>query len=153
MSDFAFAKIEQQINSKAALPSGSMSISKTGRIGLSREFVDEYSVNANNRASLYWDDDRKAIAITFTSGELKPKTGSFAKVQATDGYSVAFVGGGTAGYIIAGGFFTKIGVDPNEHQGYYKYETLDASDAGISDGGKTIFVLTLEQATTPRLDP
>ena len=100
MANYAFAKVEQIINQKSALPSGSVSISKTGRIGLSREFVDEYEVSADSRHPYIGADSRKAIAITFTSGEPKPTTGSFAKVQATDGYSVAFVGGGAAGYII-----------------------------------------------------
>lgn len=144
MSEYTFAKIEQVINSKAALPSGSLSISKTGRIGLSREFVTEYDLSADSRASLYWDDSRRAIAIAFTSSESKPKVGSFAKVQPTDGYNVAFVGGGSAAYIIASGFFKQVGVDPSEHKGHYRYETMDADDAGIADGGKTVFVVTLE---------
>ncbi len=142
---YAFTKVEQSAYRRSALPSGSLSISRTGRIGLGHEFIDEYEVTSDVRASLYWDDGLKAIGITFTSGEPKPKTGSFAKVQAVDGYSVAFVGGGAAGYVIASGFFKKIGIDPGDHQGYYTYEALDADEAGISDGGKTVFVVTLEQ--------
>lgn len=143
MSSYTFTKIEQVTNPKTALPSGNMSISKTGRIGLSREFVAEHEVMPDSRAFLYWDDSRKAIAISFSSGEPKSAAGKFAKVQAVDGYSVAFVGGGTAGYVIAGGFFKKIGINPSEYQGYFEYEALDADDAGISDGGKTVFVVTL----------
>lgn len=143
MSQYAFTKIEQTASPKTALASGSVSISKTGRIGLSREFVDEHDLSTGSRASLYWDDSRKAIAITFTAGEPKSTTGSFAKVQTTDGYSVAFVGGGSAGYIIASGFFKKIGIDPSEHQGQYRYEALDASNAGITDGSKTVVVVAL----------
>jgi hypothetical protein len=144
MNNNAFVKIESLTIPKVAMPSGSMSISKTGRIGLSREFVDEYGVGSDSRAILYWKDSSKTVAIAFVSGEPKPTTGSFAKVQATDGYSVAFVGSGGAGYIIAGGFFKELGIDPAEHLGFYEYEELDADDAGITDGGKTVFVVTLK---------
>lgn len=144
MSSYVFTKVEQSTNIKTAMPSGNVSISKTGRIGLSREFIDEHDVSSESRALLYWDEDRRAIGITFTSGERKSPTSQFVKVQATDDYSVAFVGGSAAGYIIAGGFFKKIGIDPSEHQAYYKYEALDADDAGISDGGKTVFVVALK---------
>ena len=48
------------------------------------------------------------------------------------------------GTLSAGGFFKKVGIDPSEYQGYYKYEALEADDAGITDGGETVFVVTLE---------
>ncbi len=143
MSAYAFAKVEQVTNLKIAMPSNSVSLSKTGRIGLSREFVDGNHVTSGGRASLYWDGSRKAIAFAFTPGERKPTAGSFSKVQAVDGYSVAPIGDGSAAYINAGGFFKKIGIDPSEHQGYYKYEALDADEVGISDSSKTVFVVTL----------
>jgi hypothetical protein len=145
MSDYAFTKVANVMHTKGAMPSGSVSISKTGRIGLSREFVDEYDVTEGKRALLYWDEDRKALAFTFTSGERKPAAGAFAKIQATDGYNVAFVGNGSAGYIIATGFFKEIGINPAAQRDYYyQFEAREAADLGITDGGKTAFVVTLE---------
>jgi hypothetical protein len=144
MNNYAFTKVEQVTSGKPVLPSGSISISKTGRIGLSRGFIEEHGVSADSRASLYWDSSRKAIAITFPPDTQKPTTGSFAKVQAIEGYSIALIGGGSAGYINASGFFKKIGINPSELIGHYQYETLDADNAGIADDGETVFVVTLQ---------
>lgn len=143
MSVYAFTKVEQPAGSKTAIPSGSVSISKTGRIGLSREFISENGIDSDSRASLYWDADRKAIAIAFISAERKATPGAFTKVQSADDYNVVLIGSGAAAYVVANRFFKEVGVNPSEHQGFYKYETLAATEAGISDGGKTVFVVTL----------
>ena len=143
MSNYAFTKVEQPAGAKTAIPSGSVSISKTGRIGLSREFMSENGIDSDSCAYLYWDAARKALAISFVTAERKEKGGPFARVQPADGYRVVSIGAGAAGYIVAGGFFKKVDVNPTEHQGYYPYETLAADEAGISDGGKIAFVVTL----------
>lgn len=144
MSEYKFTKVEQAIKTKSVLPDGTVSISSTGRVGLSRDFIDEYGISADSRAQLYWDSSRNAIAISFVAGKRKLPADTFNKIQPEDGYNVALVGGGRAGgYIAANGFFKQIGVDPTEHEGYYKYKALDAAEAGITDGGKMAFLVTL----------
>jgi hypothetical protein len=92
---------------------------KTGRIGLGRQFVEQYGITGDSRAHLYWDITNMALAFWFDSD---------------DGYTVAFVNG-DAGYILANSFFKTIGIDPSEHHGYYQYDALTTPnniDLGMS---------------------
>lgn len=145
MSTYTFTKVEHDTNIKQALTDGMISLTKSGRIGLGRQFVEQHGVSADSRADLYWDSENKAIAIAIkTDSDDQTPKGNYVKVQPGDGYTVGFVKG-DAGYILSSSFFQKIGVDPTEYTGRYRYEVLKARDAGITDVDSDVFVVRLAQ--------
>lgn len=113
----------------------SITLSKSGRIGLNAQFVQKHGVTPTDRANLYWDNGTKSLAFAFVPAD------------DSGAYPVAGIGSETkARYINAIKFFQAAHIDPAEHAGEYDYKVLDADEAGIG-GNREAFLVSLNATT------
>jgi hypothetical protein len=95
-----------------------VSVTKTGRIGLSRWFITTHGIKNGARAYMYWDKEKKAIAVGFTN-ENDPSA-----------YPVIFTRQYGA-FINASRFFRANQVNPAEYARRYPYQRLPAKVVGL----------------------
>jgi hypothetical protein len=108
-----------------------ISITKAGRIGLSKFFITTQDVQRAMRADLYWDSEAKAIAIDFTRDD---DPASF-PIIFTRKYGA---------FINAGRFFQANGLDPSTYKGRYSYSRRGGEAVGIPEATSRVFLIRLQ---------
>ena len=110
-----------------------ISITKAGRIGLSKFFITTQDIQRAMRANLYWDSENQAIAIGFTRTH---DPASF-PIVFTQKYGA---------FINANRFFRANGLDPSACKGRYSYSHQDGEAIGIPEATSSIFIVPLRAA-------
>jgi len=110
-----------------------LSITKAGRIGLSKHFITTHGIERGTRAYMYWDANAKALALAFTR-----------KADAT-AYPVLFTKQHGA-FVTASRFFRSHHLDPAEHARRYPYLELNGRDVGVEADAR-VFVVELSRPT------
>jgi hypothetical protein len=111
-----------------------LSITRTRQIGLSAYIISKYNLRQYKRASLYWDEGNRVIAIIFSTEAIE------------EAYPLEFserYGGG----VKCGKFFSSNGLDVGELAGRYDYKVLPAIELGIPKAGDA-FILRLDAKKT-----
>jgi hypothetical protein len=111
-----------------------VSITKAGRIGLSKFFITTQGVRRGTKAYLYWDSDSQAIAIDFT----QTNDPAAFPITFTQQYGA---------FVSAGRFFRANSLDPRVHKGRYAYSCLDGETLGIADATSNVFIVRLPKRT------
>lgn len=111
-----------------------ISITKAGRIGLSKYFITTHGIERGMRVYMYWDANTKAIALSFTH-----------KADAT-AYPVLFTQQHGA-FITASRFFRSHHLDPVEYARRYPYFELDADAMGLVEVDGRLFVVEVDKPT------
>jgi hypothetical protein len=110
-----------------------LSVTRAGRIGLTKAFITTHGIERGMRANMYWDAPRKALAFDFT----RQGDASAFPVLFTQQYGA---------FISARRFFRWHRLNLSEHSGRYPYSKLDGEAMGIGAAGSSVFVVDL---TTP----
>ncbi len=108
-----------------------VSITKAGRIGLSKHFITTHGIGRGVRAYMYWDADTKAVALAFT------------RKAAATAYPVLFTQQYGA-FITASRFFRSHHLDPAEYARRYPYSVVNGDAIGQAELGARVFVLELK---------
>jgi len=108
-----------------------IAITSTGRLNLSRAFVQQYDARSFKGAGLYWDEETTQIAIVLRK---RRNQGSFPLVLAPNGQTA---------YIVADQFFRAYHLDPETHAGDYGFQTAPAQQLGIEGEQGEAFVVTI----------
>lgn len=108
-----------------------ISVTRGGRIGLSKFFLARHGIARDARAHLYWDADRRIVAIAFTDD---------ADARA---YPVLF-SRHHGGFINARRFFSANQLNPVEHKGRYSYEVVRGETIGIGEAKSDVFLMHLQ---------
>ncbi len=111
----------------------SISITKAGRIGLSKFFIATQDVQRGTRANLYWDSENQAIAIDFT------------RMDDPTAFPIIFTQQYGA-FINANKFFRANGLDPSTYKGRYFYSRQDGKAIGIPEATSNTFIVPLRAA-------
>jgi hypothetical protein len=112
-----------------------LSITRAGRIGLTKHFIATHGIERGMRAYMYWDTNTKAIALAFTR-----------KADAT-AYPVLFTRQYGA-FITASRFFRSHQLDPAEYARRYPYLELNGDTIGLVEAGARVFVIELNRPTS-----
>jgi hypothetical protein len=110
-----------------------ISITKAGRIGLSKFFVTTQGVQRATKAHLYWDSDNQAIAIDFT------------RTDDPTAFPIIFTQQYGA-FISASRFFRVNSLDPSAYKGRYTYSCQDGEALGIAEAASSVFIVQLPKA-------
>lgn len=109
-----------------------MSITRAGRFGLPKYFLQLHGIREGMRAYLYWDEGNEAVAVRFA---------------ATDdriAYPIHFTGKYGA-FINALRFFRANRLDPMQYRGRYSYMHMAAKQVGITDVQGDVLVVELRK--------
>lgn len=107
-----------------------LSVTRAGRIGLTKAFITEHNVKRGMRAPMYWDATKTAVAFYFT----RQADASAFPVLFTQQYGA---------FINARRFFRWHRLNLSEHSGRYPYSELDGEAVGIGSAGSSVFVVDL----------
>lgn len=110
----------------------SISITKAGRIGLSKFFITMQGIQRAVKVNLYWDPENQAIAIDFTGHD---DPAAF-PIVFTQQYGA---------FINANRFFRANSLDPSTYKGRYSYSRQDGKAIGIPGATSNVFVITIEE--------
>ncbi len=109
-----------------------ISVTRTGTIGLPRHFVEGHGIAQGVRAYLYWNGHTKAVAIGFTASDDEAA------------YPLGFSKTSHAS-VKARKFFKVNGLHPEEYAHPYAYKRYKPADIGISDAVADVFVIELKR--------
>ena len=108
-----------------------ISITRAGRIGLSKYFITTHGIERGMRAYMYWEANMRSIAIAFTR-----KADAMA-------YPILFTQRYGA-FITASRFFRAHQLDPVEYALRYPYSELNGDAIGLVEAGAHVFVVELD---------
>jgi hypothetical protein len=112
----------------------SLSITKTGRIGLPKYFIANHDVQPPARANLYWNSASRSIAIQLVT------------VRNAETFPVVFTKQFGAA-ISARRFFAANNVPLDQHVvGRYEYSKLPGKAVGIAEASSSVFLIQLPSA-------
>lgn len=114
-----------------------ISVTKTGRIGPSKFFISTHNVQKGMRAYLYWDADRKVVAVEFTRN------------NDTEAYPIGFTRQYGA-YINASKFFKIHHLDLDHYARRYSCSQTSGKEVGLSDVKTSIFIVDLKRPLSSR---
>jgi hypothetical protein len=106
-----------------------ISITAMGRIGLPKYFLTKHHIQRKSRANLYWDAERRTLAIAFTH-----QTDAAA-------YPLSFTKR-YGGFVNAARFFRNQQINPKEHVGRYPYTVSNGPEVGIATSAR-VFIVSL----------
>jgi hypothetical protein len=109
-----------------------ISLTRTGRIGLTKYFITTHGISRGMRAYMYWDSTNKMIAVEFTR-----------KTDAT-AYPISFTQRYGA-FINASRFFRSHHLELMEYAGRYPYSKLNGEVVGLADASAGVFVVELKK--------
>jgi hypothetical protein len=109
-----------------------ISVTRTGRIGLTKYFITIHGIERGMRAYMYWDSTNKTIAVEFTR-----------KADAT-AYPVIFTRQYGA-FINASRFFRSHRLELMKYAGRYPYSKLDGEIVSLPDASASVFVVELKK--------
>jgi hypothetical protein len=109
-----------------------ISITKAGRIGLTRCFITTHGIERSMRANMYWDATNLVIALEFTR-----------EADAT-AYPIRFTRQYGA-FINASRFFRLHGLDPTQYARRYSYSKLNGEVIGLAEANASVFVVELKK--------
>lgn len=125
-------QFEKKIYSTSGLIEG-ISISKGGRVGVTKSIITTLGLQDSARAYLYWNPTSETVAIDFTKNE---DDGSF---------PIRFITPDSA-YISASQFFRAADLDPAEYAGIYAYSTVNGADINLSKASTNVILVDLKGA-------
>ncbi|HSW99970.1 MAG TPA: hypothetical protein VLH38_02970 [Patescibacteria group bacterium] len=108
-----------------------ISVTKTGRIGLTKFFITSHGIEKGMRAYMYWDPTNKAIAIDFT------------KNNDAEAYPVGFTQQYGA-FINASKFFKLYHLNLNVYARRYPYVKLNGGTIGLPKASAGVFFVDLK---------
>ena len=109
-----------------------ITITKGGHIGFPSGFYHDNKINRFSYATLFYDQDKKAIGISFSYAK---EEGSISiSTHSNEKYG---------GYISATSFFKGSGLSPEQHRGRYEYKKIGMQEAGLGGTGK-LFIISLK---------
>lgn len=112
-----------------------ISVTKAGRVGLTRYFITTHGVERGMAANMYWDATNTAIALEFTR-----------KADAA-AYPIRFTRQYGA-FINASRFFRSHDLEPIEYAGRYPYSKLHGEVIGLAEASARVFVVELKKHAT-----
>jgi hypothetical protein len=107
-----------------------LSVTRAGRIGLTKVFIANHGVERGMRAYMYWDKVKKAIAFEFT------------RQADASAYPVLFTQQHGA-FINAHRFFRWHHLNPSEYSHRYPYSKLDSKAVGLGTADSSVFVIEI----------
>lgn len=108
-----------------------ISITKAGRIGLTRYFITTHGIERSMRANMYWDAANAVIALEFTR-------------EADDAaYPIRFTRQYGA-FINASRFFRSHDLDTTGYARRYPYSKLNGEVIGLTKASASVFVIGLK---------
>jgi hypothetical protein len=110
-----------------------ITITKSNHVGFPTAFFNDNNVGDYKYVVLFYDPEKKAVAVHFTNDE--SATGKFTIMKNSREY-----GGG----VVATSFFKANRIDPSKYAGRYEFEKLSLSDAGF-EGEGSLFVIELKE--------
>lgn len=90
-----------------------ITITSSKSIGFPTKFYKENKIDNYKYAVLYFDQEKKAIGIQFSSDDNEPH--KFTIIKSKDGYGAS---------IVATSFFKKHGIDPKINKGKYDWQKV-----------------------------
>ena len=91
-----------------------ITITSSKSIGFPTKFYEENKIDSYKYVILYFDVEKRAIGIQFSTDDNEPH--KFTIIKSKDGY-----GGG----IVATSFFRKHEIDPKLHKGKYDWQKVE----------------------------
>ncbi len=109
-----------------------ISITKAGRVGLTRYFITTHGIERGMTANMYWDVASAAIALEFTR---KGDAAAY-PIRFTQRYGA---------FINASRFFRSHDLDATEYARRYPYSKLNGEVVGLADASASAFVVELKK--------
>jgi hypothetical protein len=110
-----------------------ITVTKSNHVGFPTAFYKDNNVGDYKYAVLFYDPERKAVALRFTNDD--SETGKFTIMRNSRDY-----GGG----VVATSFFKANRIDTGKYAGRYEFEKLNMSDVGL-EGDGSLFVFELRE--------
>lgn len=91
-----------------------ITITSSNSIGFPTKFYKENNIDSYKYVILYFDEEKKAIGVQFSTDDNEPH--KFTIIKSKDGYG---------GSVVATSFFKKHGIDPKTHKGKYDWKKAE----------------------------